>query len=355
VKHLARLALGLSISTLVPGVAVSATWTVSPDGPIRDIQAAIDVAAPGDVVLIHPGTYHEQLVLRDRIHLTAQIAGTVVVDAEAEGSAVTAVGIGATTTITGLVFRNGSADSGGGLFAVATNANFTDCVFESCGAVLGGGAYLRDGSHAVFLRCTFANNQSSVGAGLYLDFAGVTLTSCTVLGNWARDGAAIATNNGAEAIVSYTEVYANVATQGAALACNDASPRFTNCTVVANTCNLGAFAFRGSGTRIERCIVAQNAGPAIGCSGSNSPWVGCSIFYGNASENICSGDMGDNRITDPFFCRPESFDYRVAANSPAVGGPCQQIGALPVGCPAHGAEQAVQEATWAEIKSRYRD
>ena len=47
------------LAALVPASARAATLNVPDDFAI--IQAAIDAAASGDVVLVKPGTYHERL------------------------------------------------------------------------------------------------------------------------------------------------------------------------------------------------------------------------------------------------------------------------------------------------------
>jgi hypothetical protein len=269
VKQRVRLALVAGFA-MTPAVAARPP-AVDPAGPLSSIQTAIDLAQPGDFVLVQPGVYHERLVLRDRVSLVAQSPGAVTVDAEAEGPAVTAVGITSSTSINGFIFTHGSASAGGGLHGSAVDAQFLQCTFVDNSAAVVGGAYLRDGSRASFVGCTFSRNVASVGGGFYLDFAAIAISGSTVRNNHAQDGAALSANNAAEASVAYTCFYGNVATDGTVIACNLASPQFTNCTIASNTCGIGVIASglgiadraqhrlrqHGTGVRVRRLQLAM--------------------------------------------------------------------------------------------------
>ncbi len=353
-RRRARLATVLAVQAACAAPAWATIWNVGGSGPLTSIQAALQQAVAGDVVLVQPGFYYERIELRDGVAVAAQILGTVVVDAEAAGSAVSALGVGSSTTVTGLVFQHGSATSGGGFSGVDASPVFTSCSFVNNTAVLGGGAFLRDGSQARFVDCSFSANTASVGGGLYLDFSIADVSSCTISGNTASDGGALVAANGAEALFAYTSIYANTTLQGAAIACNLASPQFTNCTIAMNQGGAAAVAWRGSETRIERCIVALNASPAFVCAGFSAPWVGCDIVWGNGSDAICGGDQGSNLCVDPLFCDAAGNHFEVAANSPAVGGGCGAIGANPVACPSRGIGTAVVAASWSQLKALYR-
>jgi hypothetical protein len=339
---------------LVPAAAPAATWTVGPNGPLYSIQSAIDLASAGDQVEVQTGWYHERLTLKDGVSVLALFPGTAILEAEGEGPGITALGIGASTTVSGLVVQHGSSTHGGGLYAVSSSPTFVQCTFSSNAAVLGGGAYLRDGSKAMFVACTFSDNVATVGGGIYLDFSSVRLETCTLADNEASDGGALSASNAAEAILNFVTIHGNVARQGTTVACNLASPRFTNCTIAANADPAGTFGLRGSGTRVERCIVAFNAGPVLACAGFSGPWFGCNLLYGNGSEVLCAGDQGSNISVDPLFCDRLQDDFDLSANSPAAASPCGALGALPVACPAQGIETAVAPSSWTRLKGLYR-
>jgi hypothetical protein len=339
---------------LAPGVAGATTWTVGPGRPLTSIQAAIDLAQAGDRVDVEAGWYHERLTLKNGVSVHGLPPGAVVVDAEGEGPVVTALGIGTSTTISGLVLHHGSALHGGGLYALASSPTFQDCIFTSNTAVLGGGAYLRDGSRAVFVECQFVGNLATVGGGLYVDFSAVRLDACRLSGNEASDGGGLAASNAAEASLNYTLIHDNRSRAGNTIACNLASPSFTNCTVVSNLDPLGTFGLRGSGTRIERSIIAFNAGAAVVCAGFSTPWVGCNLIYGNGGDVPCAGDQGTNLGVDPLFCDPLTNNFQLSANSPAAASACGALGAQPVACPAQGVDSPVEPASWTRLKTVYR-
>lgn len=354
VKQLARWVLPAAAMAFVPVTAHAVLRAVSPSGPFTSIQSAINASQAGDSVLVASGTYYERLVLRNGVSVKAQTTGAVIVDAEGEGSAVTAVAITLPTNVTGLFFRNGSALAGGGLYALGASPAFTDCAFSANTAVLGGGAYLRDGSRATFLRCIFTANAASAGGGVYLDYSPASFSYCDFGNNSAGDGGALSANNAAEATVFAATMYSNATRGGALLASNDSSPSYTNCTIAANPGGVAVFGLRGSTTRIERCIVAYNTGAVVGCSGSASPWVGCNLFWENGAGAICTGDQGTNQVSNPLFCDPLHQDFSVAQNSPAAAGTCGALGSLGVACPAQSIETAIRTATWTGLKRLYR-
>lgn len=331
--------------------AHATTHAVGPSSQHTSIQDAIDLADAGDVVQVEAGTYFERLLLKDGVDLVAN--GPVVVDAENEGTVVAALRVGSSTLVEGFEFVNGSFDAGGGLFAVSSSPVFRNCTFTQCNAVYGGGAYLAQGSLARFENCVFAGNFARIGAGLYLDFSSVQVLSSQITSNTAAvDGAAIAANNASEARFEFCSISSNRALSGSIIACNYASPRFTNCTMVANLDDAGGgtLALRGSGARLERTIVAFNTGPALSCPGS-VPWVGCSDIFGNASDAICAGDQGTNLSVDPMFCGLAGGSFELLGSSPLLGTPCGTMGAHLNPCQMVTAVNAI---TWTELKTRFR-
>jgi predicted outer membrane repeat protein len=353
VKHLLIRLLTCSCLLAAPA-ARARTIVVSPNQP-GGIQGAIDTASPGDTVRALSGYYYERLTLRNGVSVVAQAIGTVYVLAESEGPVLTAVGIGSTTTVRGLVLGEGGAYAGGGLYAVASSLRILYCTFEANNAVVGAGAYMRDGSTPRFTGCTFIHNLASVGGGLYLDFSRAVVESSFVIGNTAKDGGAIAATNTAEATFTYTSIAQNRTTQGATVACTESSPSFTNCTVASNRNDMqngGTFGLRSSGTRIERCIVAFNAASALVCAGFSSPWVGCDDLYGNTSNVVCAGDQGTNLFVDPLFCDLQAANFALQADSPVLASTCGLLGAHSAACPGIGT--AVVTTNWGTVKSLYR-
>jgi hypothetical protein len=66
----------------------SQTLIVAPNGtsPFASITAALAAARAGDVVRVEPGSYHEQVQLRDGIDLVARLPGTVTIIGPADAA-----------------------------------------------------------------------------------------------------------------------------------------------------------------------------------------------------------------------------------------------------------------------------
>ena len=84
------------------------TWTVDDDGPaaFQTIQAAINVAQPGDLVVVGSGVYREHVALNKSVRVVGVgDKGTAVIDGEGTGTVVLATAYNA--TLEGFTVRNG--------------------------------------------------------------------------------------------------------------------------------------------------------------------------------------------------------------------------------------------------------
>ena len=106
------------------GTANAYEWHV-PDG-VSTVQAAINLAASGDVVLVHPGTYYESIDFLGKSivvgslyytsHDESDISSTILNGSQA-GSVVTfASGEDSSAVLCGLTITGGRAQNGGGIY-----------------------------------------------------------------------------------------------------------------------------------------------------------------------------------------------------------------------------------------------
>jgi len=166
---------GLTIPLLVH----AATIRVPADQPT--IQAGINVAFPGDTVLVAPGTYtgmgNKNLNLMGKaVRLASeQGAGATIIDCEFQGRGAYFINDeSASTIIDGLTVRNGSVSGdfpeswGGGVLCLSSSPTISNCVIMGNSANgffgRGGGIGLFDSS-PILSNCIITQNHASQGQG----------------------------------------------------------------------------------------------------------------------------------------------------------------------------------------------
>ena len=138
------------------------------------IQGALDAAEAGDIVVVRPGVYAENLVWPatpslklvstagpDSTTIDGQGQGHVIRIASADGT------IDASTLIRGFTLTGGGGvDYGGGLFLQGTRPTLLDLVVTgNAAAVEGGGLYLAKGADAVFVNLLVRGNEARGSGG----------------------------------------------------------------------------------------------------------------------------------------------------------------------------------------------
>jgi len=157
-------------------------------GDYLTIQFAVDAAEPGDMILIegeHVGNtvIDEAITLRGPCTLSSATAdpairvsanGVVLEDlafewGEDEATAGSALRIdGVAIDVVDCSFEGHSGSSGGAVYAMESDALFSDCTFFENRADVDGGAVYCEGDRVfpTFLRCTFADNTADAGGGI---------------------------------------------------------------------------------------------------------------------------------------------------------------------------------------------
>jgi hypothetical protein len=193
-----RRALLLSL-TASASFAQAAVIRVDPSGrgDFTALQAAIDAAAAGDVVLAAPGEYviDEPLSFRGKaIELRSE-----------EGPRMTSIrrarGAGGLERGSVLVFENGepraaildgftvlggSSEFGGGISIAGASPTVRRCIIRENQADFRGGAVSVRGGSPSFSDCTFERNAADYGGAIDLvDSRGATFVNCAIAGNVA--------------------------------------------------------------------------------------------------------------------------------------------------------------------------
>ena len=141
-------------------------------GDAATIQAGIDSAAAGDTVLVAPGTYSENVIMKSGVVLRSEAgAGSTTIDGGGIDAVVTFDGA-SETGIEGFALRhgNGPAPGGGGVRAI-NSAGFirANVVAENRSAQFGGGNCLSGSTFAIEFNNEVAyDSATSHGGGIAL-------------------------------------------------------------------------------------------------------------------------------------------------------------------------------------------
>lgn len=185
----------------------------SVEHPFDRIQEAIDVAAPGARVLVHPGAYHENInLLGKRIELTG-------IDPNAPSAAdypvLTGLGAGPVVSfvggedpnckLTGFVITGGRSQPATALYCLRSSPTIANClIIGNRSTDPNGAAICCADSNAVFVNCTIADNYAGeYGAGIRLVDSDVTLLNSIVWGNVPQG---IAVEGGSQPSIRHTDI-----------------------------------------------------------------------------------------------------------------------------------------------------
>ncbi len=365
----------------------SRTWYITADGTgdAPTIQAGIDSAAVGDVVLVAAGTYtwSNQGTGDDygMIRFWRGVSGFDVrsesgpdvtfLDAEWQGR-VMYIQAENDITIEGFTFTRGRAptsyDSGGGLIGHLSFPVIRNCVFTGNTAQYGGGFWFGGVSDLTVEDCEFYGNTAEYGAGIFLiNSSGESvIRDCSVHNNIAdrRGGGVFVYRYKVE--FDECVVYGNSADQaGGGFAWEEYEPsEITHCTIARNTAPEGGgiYLFLGSALTVRYSIIAwSREGGALYRGSDCALEIGCSAIYGNVGgDELPPGtvDTGGNFFLDPQFCGIRgSENYYLQSDSPCMsfnhpyGAFCPLIGAFPSGC----GSVSVEEKSWGCIKKIYNN
>lgn len=300
---------------VVSSVAMSATWTVDDSEPadFATIQAAIDAASSGDVIVVGPGTYTSidyQVVDMMGKSVTLRASGSVeetIIDGEGARRGITCEsGETTDTIIEGFTITNGKSSQGGGVFCFQSSPTLRNCDVvgnTSQGewqSGQGGGIYC-DSASPLIDTCTISNNTAAVctnepeynwcgnsatGGGIFYfnpayssSIAPLQILNCTITNNTAAgDGGGIycradapEVGNDNSLIIRNCTISQNSAYEGAGIFCETYSNTeegtydpfvvIDDCTISDNEAAQfgGGFSIRASKPTITDCVIERNS------------------------------------------------------------------------------------------------
>ena len=272
------------ILTLPAHQTLAATINVPADH--ATIQGAIDVAVDGDLVLVAPGDYLENIdFLGKAITLQSEAgAASTVIDGDRAGSVVTfAADESGASVLEGFTIRNGE-----GTYFKTDIAEWL---------VVGGGVFC-DAASPTITRCTITENRADEGAGIFCFEASPAIVNGSISGNYAHgDGGGVACRNAASPAITRCSIRGNIAwSDGGGIACkSDSAPVVEVCSISGNSTvhSDGAGIFcDGAFPKITNCAITGNA---AGESTPHGPTEdGGGIYCWNSSPVITNTTISEN-------------------------------------------------------------
>lgn len=283
--------------------------TICPDGScaFTDVQEAIDFAKDGDVLALAAGTY----LLSSPIDVHGKaivLSGVFSRDGNPlsvlDGQSATRV-LECTTNETNdtvfehLVFINGSASYGAGVFCQNSAPTFVNCTVKECISTSDGGGVCNISANPTMIFCTMESNVSSGGLGGGMaNFVGSTpvLQECVWYGNTGGLGGGGLYNSTSEPVLMSCRFEKNATPRAGGAVINDQSnPTFEACVFIANTAGTdggGMFNDINCSPTLRSCLFEANTASSRGGGMRNdrcSPTIEACTF---ARNQVANGNGG---------------------------------------------------------------
>ncbi|MCP4706841.1 MAG: hypothetical protein GY865_19760 [candidate division Zixibacteria bacterium] len=313
----AILAIILSISG-----ASSATINVPVDQPT--IQAGIDAAVNGDIVIVADGIYtgdgNRDIDFLGKAIVVMTENGPDYTEIDCEGSETEPHrgfyfqnSESASSELIGFKIHNGYHDHGGAIRIESSSPAISNCNLNNNTATdmtYSGGAISLNNSTSTISNCVINFNTAIGGGGLFFWESDATLINCIVTNNIANPGG------------------------GGGIHCHGGNPEIVNCTFANNDGGGwgGGIDYYTGAPTIQNCIVYNNSadnGSGIWC-GTSGAIISCSNLYLNGISGRSHSEI-NCFSSDPLFIDANNGDYRLIYNSPCLpdNNECQLlIGAL---------------------------
>lgn len=257
------------------------TWHATPHR-LREIQLAIDLASPGDTVLVGPGEYRENLVMRDGVTLlgTKGQALTTLRPASEGQPIISCIDLSSAVTIKGFTLKRGFCNEGGGVYCLRSSVVIQQNRFLDCWAIYGGGVYCGRGTQGIIESNLFTGEGAFLGGGVLCLGCSPLIQGNTFTNLSTHAGGAICCTGGASpTIIGNTISATKCMDVGGGILCLNSSP-----VIESNTIS-GCYAFwggaigckEGSSPLIIRNEIADNEarnhGGGISCQDNTSPVI----------------------------------------------------------------------------------
>ena len=258
-------------------ITITVLHTIKVPGDYGTIQAALNASHAGDLVLVDPGIYNENIILTGHNVIlasrwlftndAADIANTII-NGGCNGTVVRSVNNNNTARLCGFTITGGSGFSGGsyggGIYLKNSQLGVNHCIINSNQARYGGGIYATASNLAVIRNCNISSNSANTyGGGVMLAASSLTLDSCTIDGNSAAALGGGMMLSGSHPTITNSAITGNEAgTQGGGVYANASDLAvIRNCDISSNSANTygGGVVLAASSLALDSCIVSDNS------------------------------------------------------------------------------------------------
>lgn len=275
----------VSIFMLLPVAAMAAIIQVPEDQPT--IQDGIDIAADGDLVMVAPGTYVENILIVDKdITVQSQCGPNItIIDGNEEPNAVF-INLTDESILDGFTIQNGFQS---GICSASASPRIENCIVKENSNEDGSGGIFLTFSDPIIVNCTIFSNIAEYGGGICCQYSDPIVENCCIYENTAMGGAGLFLSR-SEATVTNCTISGNTATNegGGIYSIMDSNPLFTNCILWNNSAPVD-----------KEVYYTTSLTPRIWYSDVEGGWPGT----GNIDE-------------DPLFVG--GGDYHLTASSPCI-------------------------------------
>jgi len=326
--------IALLVSTFSALPSFSATIHVPADQP--NIQFGILAAMDGDVILVAPGTYRENIdFMYKSITLRSESgADLTTIDGCQNGSVIFLYSsIANDAVIDGFTIRNGSADlgrgkydDGGGIYCRGYSPLITNCTISENSAHYGGGIYCKDSSLTI-ANCIISENEALTGGGFSCGNLSPTIMSCIITKNTAKYGGGIHFGNSSPRIINSVITENSADEDGGGIRCYTSSPTFINSTI--SHCSAGRYGggiscYNRSFATITNCILWEDDstyGPELALSSDSTVTVSYSDVRGGEDAVYLGSGTTLNWLEGIIDLNPHFRtlgDHHISAQSPCI-------------------------------------
>ncbi len=323
------------LSPMLCAMASASDIYVGADETYTTIQAGINAATTGDVVIVRDGTY------TGTGNKAIDFKGKAITVVSENGPESCIINLGSSargfyfhtsetsnSVLSGFTIKNGSATQGGGIYCNAASPTIDNCIITGNKATVdGAGVFCIYSADPTIANCTIsANTATDDGGGIYCESAFPTITDCTISGNTSSgygggiyckvssptiSNCAITGNmvpahhNGGGLYIYYSSypaisgctISGNSSYGGGGGICyyNNSAGSITGSAITGNTYGGGILCGSSSAPKIANCTIAMNTGVSggISCSSSSPKIINCTIA-GNTASGSSGGGVSCN-------------------------------------------------------------